>query len=124
MRIESSTAGLAIETTRAYTAPVPAVTPVKREQPTSDQSQELRTEQTAVPAEQKPNLEQTAQELSEVLSAHNISLKFSQDKDSGSVVIEMIDGNGEKLRQIPSEVTLRLSAVLGKLQGKFFDRLA
>jgi flagellar protein FlaG len=62
--------------------------------------------------------------IDDAVKASNISLKFSRDEDTGSIVIELIDQNtGEPVRQIPSEAALRLAAALGKLQGNIVNRL-
>jgi len=60
--------------------------------------------------------------IESIVSEENISLKFSRDEHTGQMVIEMIDQqSGETVRQLPSEVQLKLAEVLGKLQGNFFS---
>ena len=57
------------------------------------------------------------------LAEHNISLKFSQDETTKSVVVEMIDDKtGEEVNQFPSEVSLKLAANFIRLQGQFINR--
>jgi len=77
------------------------------------------------PAEHEQDLEQAVRALNEALSPLEIALKFSRDQDTGTIVIQMVNQKtGDVLRQLPSEVTLHLSAALGKLQGQIFDRKA
>lgn len=76
-------------------------------------------------SEQSGKLEKVIDSIQEAFKSTNISLQFSQDEDTGSIVIKLVDQNsGEAVQQIPSEAVLRLAAVLGKLQGQIFDRQA
>ncbi|MEP6850035.1 MAG: flagellar protein FlaG [Acidobacteriota bacterium] len=53
----------------------------------------------------------------------DVSLRFSQDKESGRLVVELIDDRtGDSLRQIPTEAALRFSKVFGKIRAKFVDK--
>jgi flagellar protein FlaG len=64
-------------------------------------------------------------ELNHELTAHDIALQFSRDEETGTIVMKLVNSQtGESLRQIPNEVTLKLAATLGKLQGGLFDRRA
>lgn len=61
--------------------------------------------------------------LQSVLAENNISLDFSRDEQTDQIVVKLVnDATGEKLRQFPSEVSLKLSAVYAKLQGQFVDK--
>lgn len=63
--------------------------------------------------------------LKSVLAQSNISLNFRRDEASGRIVIEMIDSKtGDAVRQIPSEVSLRLSELFSKVQGQLFEARA
>lgn len=63
-----------------------------------------------------------AKNLRSVLAESNISLNFHRDESSGRVILEMIDdATGEPIRQIPNEVSLRLSELFSKVQGQFFE---
>lgn len=76
------------------------------------------------PAE-RADAERSFQKLSEAARKFDISLKFSRDEQTGSIVMEMVDQrSGETVRQIPSELSLHLTAVFGKAQGNVFDRHA
>lgn len=62
-------------------------------------------------------------ELTSVLNESNISLSFSQDETTKALVVRLVDKiTGEEIRQIPTEVSLRLVAVNAKLQGNFVDK--
>lgn len=69
--------------------------------------------------------EQSLRELAQVLEPLNISLKFSKDEETGTIVIQLINqGSGETLQQIPNEASLHVAAALHKLQGRIFDSKA
>ena len=75
--------------------------------------------------DQEPNIEQAIKSLAEAAQDFDIALNFSRDEETGAIVIKLIDQqSGETVQQIPTEVTLRLSAALGKLQGQLFSRKA
>lgn len=78
-----------------------------------------------VSSEQAGKLEKVLGSIQEAIQSSNISLQFSQDEATGSIVIKLIDQNsGEAIQQIPSKAVLHLAAALGKLQGQLFDRKA
>ncbi len=61
-------------------------------------------------------------ELKTVLDESNISLSFSQDETTKALVVKLVDKiTGEAIRQIPTEVSLKLTALNAKLQGNFVD---
>ncbi|MEZ5425382.1 MAG: flagellar protein FlaG [Pyrinomonadaceae bacterium] len=73
-----------------------------------------------VKVEQQP---QKLDELKTVFEESNISLNFSRDEKTQSLVVKLVDKvTGEAIRQIPSEVSLKLAAVNAKLQGNFVDQ--
>lgn len=79
----------------------------------------------ASPTNQEPKVEQAIQALEEAARSFDIALNFSRDEETGAIVVKLIDQHsGEVVQQIPTEVTLHLSAALGKLQGQLFDRQA
>lgn len=62
-------------------------------------------------------------ELKSVLDEGNISLTFSQDETTKALVVKLVDKiTGEEIRQIPTEVSLKLVAVNAKLLGNFVDK--
>ncbi len=68
-------------------------------------------------------VEQAVRAVDEALQPLGITLEFSRDQDTHAVVIKVKDQiSGDVLRQIPSEAMLHLSATLGNLRGKLFDR--
>jgi flagellar protein FlaG len=61
-------------------------------------------------------------ELDQAVEAFNVSLKFTRDEETGTIVVEVIDQrSGETLSQFPNGAMLQLAATLSKLQGKIFD---
>ncbi len=71
------------------------------------------------------DLAEAARAFNEAAQPYDISLRFSQDEETGATVIRVVDqSTGELVRQIPDEALLKLSAALGKLQGALFARSA
>lgn len=91
-----------------------------------------QTEVESEPKVQKPAMESTKikvdktenlEKLKEVLAESNVSLKFRQDADTKELVVELVnDKTGEAIRQMPSEISLKLTAQFIKLQGQFIDK--
>jgi flagellar protein FlaG len=82
-------------------------------------------ESNSFPAQDTAQLEQVSKRIQEAIQETNISLNFSRDEESGTIVIKLVDQlTGEAIQQIPSEAALRLAAALGKLQGQFFNQKA
>ena len=53
----------------------------------------------------------------------NTSLKFSRDQQTNELVVELVNNQtGESLRQTPSKVSLKLSAIYAGLHGKLVDK--
>ena len=68
------------------------------------------------------NIEATLGKLGEELKSFDIALRFRRDEESGAIVIDLFDqATGEKVRQIPTEASLHLSMVLGRLKGVVVD---
>jgi uncharacterized FlaG/YvyC family protein len=64
-------------------------------------------------------------ELDRAVEPFNVSLKFTRDEETGTIVVEVIDQtSGETLSQFPNGAMLQLAATLSKLQGKIFNCLA
>ena len=62
------------------------------------------------------------EELTKALEESNISLTFSQDKETKAVIVKLVDNaTGEAIRQIPTEVSLKLAAINVKMQGIFLN---
>ena len=76
------------------------------------------------PPEQKAAQMESLVKLEEALSQHKIALRFSRDGATKQLVVSVVDENtGEAIRQIPSEVSLKLAAQHVKLQGQFVDKI-
>jgi flagellar protein FlaG len=70
------------------------------------------------PAEEEQTIQEGLERLQNSLAKHDISLKFSRDETTETVVVQLINSQtGEEIRQIPSEVSIKLTAEIGKLQG-------
>ena len=60
------------------------------------------------------------QELKNALAEYDISLNYRHDDASNRLVITLVDDKtGEAIRQIPTDVSLRLAA---QIQGQFLDQ--
>ncbi|WP_394128803.1 flagellar protein FlaG [Shewanella maritima] len=63
-------------------------------------------------------IEQIADDLTEMVAMMQKGLKFSVDKDSGQQVIKVQDiDSGDVIRQIPSEEALKLAEKLSEVSG-------
>jgi flagellar protein FlaG len=49
------------------------------------------------------------------------TLRFHVDKDSGKTVAELVDHEGQVLRQMPTEEALEVAKAIGKFQGMFVN---
>jgi flagellar protein FlaG len=59
------------------------------------------------------DLQQAVSKLNEFVKTRQSNLQFSIDKESGTLIVKVIDSISEKvIRQIPSEETLRLARIL------------
>src|SRR5437868_937671 len=62
-------------------------------------------------------------QLKGILAEHNINLRISTDPTTQQVVVQLVDElTGEPVRQIPSEVSLRLEANFLRMRQLFLDR--
>ena len=62
--------------------------------------------------------------LQAAMAKENITLKFRRDEATDQLVIELFDSEtGDPIRQMPSEVSLRLEATFTKMMGQFIDEL-
>jgi len=72
--------------------------------------------------ETEPVQNESLKNLKNSLGEHNITLKFRQDEETKQLVVELVNNiTGESIRQIPTEVSLKLSRMSVKLQGQFVD---
>jgi flagellar protein FlaG len=66
--------------------------------------------------------DEAMQDLVRVVEPFNVSLKFTRDSETGTIVVEMIDQkSGETLQQFPNAARLQIAATLTKLQGKIIN---
>lgn len=49
------------------------------------------------------------------------SVRFHVDADTGKTVAELVDTEGQVLRQVPTEEALEIAKAIGKFQGMFVD---
>ena len=94
---------------------LPNPLPERKMEPTV---RENKTEKAQVPKFEMPD----SQKLQEVLAESDISLNFRRDEETGRIIVELIDNTtGDAVRQIPSEVSLRLTEMFSKVKGYFFE---
>lgn len=75
-----------------------------------------------LPSQKESQSDQAARlnQLQKALADHDITLNYSHDDRTNRLVIKMVnDKTGEAIRQIPTEVSLKLSA---QIQGQFLDQ--
>jgi flagellar protein FlaG len=69
-------------------------------------------------AEESDDLKQAVSQLNDFVQSMQRNLQFSIDKESGTMVVKVIDAKNEKIiRQMPSEETLRLARSLAEQSG-------
>lgn len=109
---------------------LPETTPPNMEdremtQPLAPDQAALAAQKQALEADQKiqrDDLEEMVQEINREYSMRKISLKFSIDDESGSLIIKVLDTANEKIiRQIPPESILALRRRMSVLLGDIFD---
>jgi flagellar protein FlaG len=112
-------------------APAAAVAPAERSRAAAgaEQPPAAQFPRTAAPEDKRreasPDIEKALVKLGDELKPYDISLRFRRDEESGQTVIDLVNQTtGEKLQQIPTEASLHLSKVLGRLQGIVLSRLA
>ncbi len=109
---------------------LPETTPPNMEdremtQPLAPEQAAQAAQKPALEADQKiqrDDLEEMVQEINREYSMRKISLKFSIDDESGSLIIKVLDTANEKIiRQIPPESILALRRRMSVLLGDIFD---
>jgi flagellar protein FlaG len=77
---------------------------------------------TAVEAEQKAQQKQQSEQQEQQAPVEgSASLRFHVDKDSGKTIAELVDPEGQVLRQMPTEEALEIAKAIGKFQGMFVN---
>jgi flagellar protein FlaG len=79
--------------------------------------------QTAAQEAEQAQAEQTQRQPEAAAHAQppNPSLRFHVDQDTGKTVAELVDHEGQVLRQMPTEEALEIAKAIGKFQGMFVD---
>ena len=75
----------------------------------------------AAEPEQKAQQKQPEAQEQQVEVPGNPSLRFHVDKDSGKTIAELVDPEGQVLRQMPTEEALEIAKAIGKFQGMFVN---
>jgi len=75
----------------------------------------------AAEAEQKAQQKQPETQDQQAQAPTNPSLRFHVDKDSGKTIAELVDPEGQVLRQMPTEEALEIAKAIGKFQGMFVN---
>ncbi len=84
-------------------------------------AKELKTKSEVI--EPKVDKTENIETLKNIFAEHKITLKFSQDLETKQLVVELVDDKtGEAVRQIPSQISLKLAAIFVKMQGQFVDK--
>ena len=82
----------------------------------------VQTKPETVSTESKIEKTENIDKLKSILAENDITLKFSQDAETKQLVVELVDNKtGEAIRQMPSEISLKLTASFVKMQGQFVD---
>ncbi|MDD5579363.1 MAG: flagellar protein FlaG [Methylobacter sp.] len=65
------------------------------------------------PDDLESDIQQAVSKLNDFVQARQSNLQFSVDKESGAMVVKVVDSKSEKvIRQIPAEETLKLTRFL------------
>ena len=123
MNINSTTDKLA--STAASITPRPVQTVADKPAVTAA-STSLGTDNKTLPEQvDAKQLTEALQRANEALRANNLDFRFSEDVDSGKMIVQVVDMETEKVvRQIPSADMLALSKSLEKMQGLLFKQEA
>jgi uncharacterized FlaG/YvyC family protein len=68
------------------------------------------------------SLQAIAERINQSLKSMSYSLQFVPDKESGVVVIKVLDEKGKVIRQIPPEVMVELFSKIGN-KGLIFNKI-
>lgn len=78
----------------------------------AQEAEQAQAEQKQQEAEAQTNAQPKPQEP---------SLRFHVDQDTGKTVAELVDHQGQVLRQMPTEEALEIAKAIGKFQGMFVN---
>ncbi len=97
------------------TAPSGTTNATKRPRPDAEPPEQK------APREALPSAEQLQKLADEVTASAPNTLSISIHEETGRFVVKVGDGNGEILRQFPSESALGLASRLQELRGLLFE---
>lgn len=66
-------------------------------------------------------IHELADRINEFMRSMNYSLQFVPDRESGMVIIKVLDGKGKVVRQIPPEELASISSMLGERIGMLLN---
>jgi len=92
----------------------------------NEEAMKIKAETAGEPEVLSPHdVSQAVRELNAAVKSLDSGLRFHIDEASNQVVVEVVnEATGEVLRQIPSEVSIRLAQTLGKAAGLLVDKRA
>lgn len=97
--------------------------PAVSSQTTDKKSEPKKVQSIGISTDVEQQTDDEMSKLQSVLAENNISLDFSRDEQTRQIVVRLVDSEtGEAVRQFPTEVSLKLSAVYAKLQGQFVNK--
>ncbi|MDR2166055.1 MAG: flagellar protein FlaG [Zoogloeaceae bacterium] len=106
-------------------APGNAPQAVFARRPAADVNARERDEAKEREASFQEQLEESVEELNEFVLPYNTALRFSIEKDSGAVIVKVMDRETEEVvKQIPSEEAIALARALDKLKGLLVQQQA
>lgn len=95
----------------------------KFEKPVEPKQTKVEFERPEKASEDRSEKIEDFEKLKSALEENNISLKFSEDSETKQLVVKLVDSRtGEAIRQMPSEISLKLAADFVKMQGQFIDQ--
>ena len=62
-----------------------------------------------------------APEVERVRVAQSPNMRIHVDQDTGKTVVELVNTDGQVLRQVPSDQALEVAKAIGRFQGNFVD---
>lgn len=73
----------------------------------------------------KGDVTSAVNKLQDFATSNGVGIHFSQDDDTGKVIVKVIDKDTDKvIRQIPSEEAIAISKSITKMTGLLFDKKA
>ena len=104
----------------AHREPKPLVAK-RASQPPAPQTSTAAAVEVERAALEKTQQQQTEQQVAQRTLPSGPSLRFHVDQDTGKTVVALLDGEGQILRQMPTEEALEVAKAIGRYQGMFVD---